>query len=606
MCSERRFTRCGNSPRRTLFVGTALLGTLAGCEWLSPAPPTSAPGVNRPKLSPILERMRQTYPDLQAGPFISLADFESPGQVLLFRTVRADGTQPEDQPTLSILRSRNETGAGGLKAVLRGPGDRLVFDGARSTELALIRDWRPYALLLMSLYGPPGGVTLECTVASGETEPRYWKRTLRLKPQWNLVTLDVATIGDSVDLGDIRAVAWRAPEATGALELYVDDVILADNRRVIMGENAGPGELYAYSRGRRLHVGARDRFELAWADGVIVRWQDATGENLCDVGGLGPWPVPLPESWAAPDAPSIAYDDPQLFAAWGLVVAASQTLVEASPARVVVTGEWRWRNVAGPDGGRTDAPAAPEPGHRWTYTVYPSGALHVQVDSTAPPGGWGRPRVGYALGLDGRRGFNAPRVETVPDAPALVLLARPQPGRADLLWTWPEPSALPLRRDFASQDERRIATVVGDVPAAAEVRTVHLLRVWPADLDGAVEAASLAADYARPARVRVLAGRLVPDAAGDRDGDGFNEGEGLFELELADNVLRFTYDPGKLVRFEPRFRVHGTAGRACWVYARGRPVEPLRRDRGDRLLFELPRTSGGLITVEVHAAPAGG
>lgn len=602
MCSERRFTRCGSRAPGALRALAALLAALAGCEWFQPAQPASPAAASRPKLSPILERMRQTYPDLQTGPFISLADFESPGQVLLFRTLRADGTQPDDQPTLSILRSRNETGAGGLKVVLRGPDDRLVFDGARSSELALIRDWRPYALLLMSLYGPPGGAVVEFTVTSGEAQPRHWTRTLRLKPQWNLVALDVATIGDHVDLADVRALGWRVPGATGGVELFVDDVILADNRRWVRGEGAAPGELYAFTRGRRLYVGARDRFELALADGIIVRWQDASGENLCDVGGLGPWPVPLPDGWAAPDAAPIAYDDPQLYAGWGPVVATSQTLVEATPARVVVTGEWRWRSVAA----QPDTSTAPEPGHRWTYTLYPSGALHVQLDSTAPPGGWGQPRVGYALGLDGRRGFTAPRMDTVPDAPALVLLARPQPGRADLLWTWPERGALPLRRDFASQDERRIATIVGEVPAAAEVHSVHLLRVWPADLDGPPEAASLAADYARPAQVRVLAGRLVTDAAGDRDGDGFNEGEGLFELELADNVLRFTFDPGKVVRFEPRFRVHGTAGRKCWVYARGRPVEPSWRDRGDLLLFELPRTSAGTITVEVHAGPAGG
>ena len=94
--------------------------------------------------------MRDTYPDLRFGPFLNLADFESRGQAELFR-VAAGVDNDRPQPSISVLRSRNQTGAGGLKARLHTPEDRLIFDGQRSDELALVRDWRDYALLLVSI-----------------------------------------------------------------------------------------------------------------------------------------------------------------------------------------------------------------------------------------------------------------------------------------------------------------------------------------------------------------------------------------------------------------------------------------------------------------------
>ena len=89
-------------------------------------------------LSPVLQRMRDTYEDLASGRFVSLADFESPGQEMLFRCVGQDGTAGQlPQPTLSILRSRNETGGGRLKVRLANTADRLLLDGQRTTERAL-------------------------------------------------------------------------------------------------------------------------------------------------------------------------------------------------------------------------------------------------------------------------------------------------------------------------------------------------------------------------------------------------------------------------------------------------------------------------------------
>jgi hypothetical protein len=548
--------------------------------------------------------MRDTYEDLASGRFVSLADFESLGQETLFRCVGADGSERGlAQPSLSILRCRNETGAAGLKARLTGPADALRFDGQRARELALIRDWHSYALLLMSIYGPPGGAVLEFSIESGQQAPLRWSRTIQVLPGWNLFRIDLATVGQWLDLTDVRALVWRASQATAALELYLDDLILADNTQYVLGQQAGPGELYAFTRGRRICVGARERFELAFMDGLLVGWRSGSDENLVDPDGLGPWPVPLPEGWFDQPGASLAYDDPQLFSGWGAAVAASQGLVEATPFRIVLAGRWRFTDQTRPP---PEQPTGEDkgPGHVWQYVIYPSGAVYVNVRSTAPAAGWGGPRVGYAIGLDGRRGFR--RVEPLPaglrgDFTRFVLMAREGAGQADLLWSWPQKRRLDRQRELTSADERRLAVIAGDLPATPATESAQLLRVWPTDIDGLPEAGSLAADYANPAAVRLTSGRLITDAAGDLDADGYNESEGCYELAPDGNVLRFELDPGPHLRFDPVFRVHQTAGRRCWTYARGRLVSTVGRDADENLLLCLGRVASSPMAVEVHS-----
>lgn len=587
-----------------------MFALVGGCELLQPPGDGGrAPVAGQTSLPPVLEQMRKAYPDLASGRFISLADFESPGQVGLFRTVGRDGTEGDrPQPALSILHNRNETGVGSLKVRLERPDDRLLFDGKRSAQLALIRDWRNYALLLVSVFAPPEGISIEFSVQSGEPKPIQWKRTIHVTKGWNLWRLDLDTLGDTIDLADVRALGWQAPQLKAPVEFYLDDIILADNTRQIVGENAGPEELHVFTRGRRIHVCARDRFELAFLDGQIAAWRDLGGENLVDTGGLGPWPVPLSADWATRPGAPVTYDDPQLFASWGPAAAATQRLVEVSTHRVVLEGEWRFANP--PASQPSDAvTAAPPPGHTWRYVVYPSGTIYIAVQSRAPAAGWSAPRVGYALGLDARRNFR--RIEPPGAAPgadraSFALLARAGKGRADLLWTWPKGAALAQQRELVSADERRLAVIAGDVEAGSVVETTHLLRIWPPDIDAAPEGESFTRDYQNPARITATVGQVRTDIPGDANHDGFNEAEGCYELALVDGALRFDFDPGAALRFDPVFRVHEAAGRQCWVYVRGRAVQDLGRDHEQNLLFHLGHVSGAKVALEVHTASAAG
>ncbi|MCK4341454.1 MAG: hypothetical protein KAY37_07015 [Phycisphaerae bacterium] len=557
-------------------------------------------------ISALHRRMQAAYPDLASGRFVSLADFEAPEQAAMFRTVGADGSEGDrPQPSLSLMCRRAETGSSSLEALLSGSADRLVLEGRPSDEPALPRDWREYSLLLISIHGPPDGAVVEFSVLSGERTPIRWTRTLAVSSGWTLFRFDLATIGDTIDLSDVRTLTWRTPFARAPVALHLDDLILADNARYLLGEKAGPDELYVFTRGERIHVGVSTRFELAFADGLIVAWKDPGGENLAEIGGLGPWPVPLPADWSVRPGVPVVCDDPDLFTSWGSRVATSQRVVEASSFRVVLEG--RRRFVDTPATQPADTPGDDsEPGHTWQYVIYPCGRVHVRVTSTAAGTGWGTPRVGYVVSLNGRQNFqrvHPPAADARGEPVSFVLAARRRARQADLLWTWPRTSGLGRQRELFGQTGRRWAVLVGDITAADVVETAHLLRLWPPDGDTALEGERCAADYQNPVCLAPTAGRLVTNVPGDFDRDGYNESEGCYELALAGDVLRFDFDPGPSMRCDPIFRIHETAGRSCRVYARGRMVRALGRDANNNLLFHLGRLVSSPANIEVHAIP---
>jgi len=539
--------------------------------------------------------MRASYADLASGRFLILADFNTQPQSLLARIMRADGTEDGiTQPTISVLRARDETGAGSLEAMLAHAGDRLVLDGSRSAELALVRDWSAYALLLTSVYGPPDGATLRLTLRSGDGEHSLsWSRRVRIRPGWNLIRQDLVEPADSIDLAEVRAIEWSVAESASAVRIFVDDVVLVNNTETLFGADAAAGALYVFRQGRRIHVGAKERFELAFSGGVAVRWTSGAGRNLTVASGLGPWPTPLPDDWALRVNDPIRYDDPDLFRAWGPRAAGKTELLEAGPLRVVMRGTWQF----------PAAEANAEPMHEWQFVIYPSGELYVRVESDSSTAGWRFPRVGYALALDGRAGFTRvadSRGAVGEDDTTFVLMTQHGDHRPDLLWAPSDPAGGTRQVELVSEGAARIAVLAGDVDAAARVVTAHLLRIWPQDIDAAPEARSLARDYQHPARLTFSHGRIETDAPGDLDHDGYNESEGLYETALAGGLLRVTFSPGSIVRFQPRLRVRGSAGRECWVYADGRILDASQRDAAGLLVVELRGPLRRDISIEVH------
>jgi hypothetical protein len=232
--------------------------------------------------------------------------------------------------------------------------------------------------------------------------------------------------------------------------------------------------------------------------------------------------------------------------------------------------------------------------------------MYVRITSRAGAHAWPAPRAGFALALAGRQGFarvDSPARPAERDPTRFVLLSRAGSGREDLLWC---PHAVALAEhsmELVSADARGLAILAGDAPGAQTLDSAHFLQLWPADLDGAPEGESLAADYQHPAVVTARAGRVLTDQPGDLNTDGFNESEGLYELAVDGGVLRFSFDPGRFVRHQPMFRVHGTAGMRCWVYADGQLIDALERDAAENLVFRWPRALSQRLNVEVHARP---
>ncbi len=583
MSASKRASGC---PRRatSLAAFLAALSTLGGAcslpRWGQPASEATS--------TPADDRFRRAYADLSSGRFTVIADFNSADQ--LARVAVEPAADPADPPGITGERSRSETGSAALRVKLT-PGATVGFrsDAAGST---LPRDWRPYSILLTSVYASERELPL--VVELDGSSGRAWSRLLRVRPGWNLLRVDVHAALAELDSPEIRSFRFRLPDDQPQTVLFFDDVILADNTRFRLGEDAGEGRLFAKEQGRRIVVGARGAFEATFENGVLSGWSVGAGPNLAAPSGLGPWVAPLDPDWWSRDEPP-AIDDPSLFADWGASASTFQEVVEASPFRVVVRGVWRFG--AAPPGGVEQESA---PRHDWQYVIYASGDVYVRLSSSTAGRGWAASRVGCAVLLDARRGFRrAPSQRGYGELDPVRFALWTQSGDApDLLWTPHAPEDCARQLELESDDGTVLAMICGDEAAADTVESAHRLTLASGALDWAsAEAAS--ADYQHPAGVRVELGELRTNQPGDLNGDGFNESEGLYEVALDGDSLRMTLSAGRWTRHEPMVRVHGTTGRACWAYSDGRILRGLGRDRSGALLVRIPRLVADEVRLEV-------
>ncbi|MBL8877847.1 MAG: hypothetical protein JNG88_01905 [Phycisphaerales bacterium] len=603
MCSARRFTRCVSKTDRAaatrairlpLFSAIAACLGLLGCDALRPS---NRGGAADGSLSPVLVRLRDAYSDLVDGRFVVLADFETAEQEKLLRVAAVDGGASQlEQPAVDITQSRNETGAGSVRCLLPDAAATVIFDGARSDQLSLIRDWGSYQLLLFNSRASQNA-TLQIDIAAGREADQHWTSRVHVGPTWQLHRVDLADVGESIDIHDVRSITLRAIESTAPLTLNLDDIVLADNARELSTAGPAAGDLGVRAAGRRTHVVSRDRFDLGFCDGLICSWTSESPDNLVVRSGLGPWPVTLAAGWHANrDAPP-AYDDPRMYASFGEAAATAQKVVEATPYRVQIDGHWRF--VAGA------ASTDDMPAFHWRYSIYSDGRVfvHLRCDSAELP--WPEEFVGQAIAVRADRQFHRFTGSNSADraSPTFTLLSRPGAQRADLLWIPSNPAEAGHSLFASSSDQRCESVICGEKTAAASVQFASQLVVWPRDMEAAVDAAPLARNYQQPPKISVLTGSLARDRAGDLNGDGFNEGEGTFELVASDGILRFRHSPPAAVPDRVRFSVHNTAGAKAWVYVSGRILRETGRDADDQLLFTLPVSQSAPLDVEVNTRP---
>jgi len=570
-----------------------LLATWAGC-----GPKPAAESSYEPALAPTTDRLVATYDDLASKRFQVLADFETPEQGTLFKL--ASGAQLNPL-AITVERARFETGVGSLKMSLANSSQQIVTLDSYDSNWALYRDWSKYHLLLMSVFSPRefGGFTF--SVRSGtDIRLTYRHGRIFLKPGWNLIRIDLARMGDEINLADVREMRFWCEPLDTPIELYLDDVILVNNEKKVFGQpESEPGELYVTAKGRRLLVGAAERFELVFARGQIIQWFDLSHDparvhNLVGLGSLGPNPVVISGGLN----PMVRLDDNTQWSGLGASVESYQSLLDVNALRAVIVSEWRF--------GTAGEPASEaNPYHRWTYSIYPNGRIYVDCRGTAKTEMFAPSGLGIAFSCDGDAGFTrhivegqlGPNAASAGRAP-YVLFSQGDRRQADLLIVPSQPFVVQSLR--AANDPRLSALFHLPIESDRFLFSA-LMRVWPQDLDTLQAVNPIVADYGHPLPIRVDTGRLVRTDEGDINNDGFSEASGYYVLQLDGNVAKVRVTGQPYQRFSPTFKIVDVANRQVWVYIDGRQIKDLQRDRNGDLLFIVPGVVSDETLIEVTA-----
>lgn len=561
---------------RPLILLAPLL--LAGCQAPSPGGPASQPAGT-------------TASPRERGGDFALVDFSNPSLARQFHVT--DAARVELAAPVFVSADPRTQRRPHLQAELDHVGDLLSLPLTAGSEFNVIRDWRPYTRLELGLVVIPRAGQVEIGLNSAGAEAIVWQ-PLTMAADSRTASIDLLDLADAVDLSQVGGVHVRVANENHAVQIELDRLALIDDAHWLVGPASATGEFYVQRRGRHIVVGAVDRFELSFRHGQIARWTGAGGVNLAAQGGLGPWPVPLAETWSSAHGLVSGHDNPQLFADWGAQVLTREECVEATKFRAVIHGEWHYRNA---QPAPTSSPAGPH--HSWTYVVYPDGDVYVRTESDAPADGWRETRMGYVVAVDDRVGF-ALRSEARSGAgsPPFAALIRTGAANADLFWTVHQPPSNWNLREQATADGTRAALTIGDWSATAHVDVAHRLRLWSGDLEGLAVMRAFAGQYQQPPAVRIQRGHQFTAEAGDLNHDGFNESEGCLELALENGALSAVIDPGAWPRTGLVARVRGTENQTCWTYQDGRLLTATGRDAQQRLLVRLNHFDGARTTFE--------
>jgi hypothetical protein len=585
----------GHSLRRFTY-GTLLAAAMHSFGCNEPVPQVAAaPSQSR------TDQLRGHYPDLASGRFAVLADFEDDAQFELFHMQGPAAAADDAGPSPDGVR---ETGGRCLRVHFSSEDCRLVANNASARAWLLKRDWRPYTLLVMSVFSPADGVRLTVELRGGQAEraahtAAHWE----LRNGWNVLRFDLGEAGQYVPLDEISEIGWSVAGAAGPLQVRIDDVLLADNRTDMFGAPDGPeGTLYVQHEGRRLNVGAARRFELGFANGQVVRWYalDRDPARLYDLVGrgntLGPMPVRLsPGGEWANEA-----DWRWLLAgeADGGAIATHQRLVEVNPVRAIVECVWSRRDEAGGSGGAELA--------RWLYVIYPTGQVYVTVDcggGEASPEG----EIGLAVSRlsadDAYTELHPPvRLSSIRDLAERSFACFTSPEAKDELGFMLYDSACGRQWRMArAEDDARLTAVAFDVDETCVARSWSaLLALGPSGRCARATWAALDRTYGRSPQVEVVVGSFNTASPGDADGDGYNEREGAFTLlPVAGRVqLRLRAEHAPLM--SPVFNVAAGPDWEAWVYVNHLIHQPIVRDAHGGVLFQLPQLIERDTLVEVY------
>ncbi len=563
-------------------------------------------GLHRAAAPTRIDRLMQTYPDLQSGRLLVIADFEDPKHMELFQLV---GVSDHAKCVLDPKRGRVETGTGCLQFTTGSPDDTIVVSNRAAAQWYLKRDWRNYDLLLMSIHSPERDLVLEMTIAGGPIEERLATHTsIPLQRGWNVLRLDLAEVGEGIPLDDVQEMRLAVSGAPKPVELVLDDILLVGNRTDLFGDisNREAG-LYVQQVGRRWKIGAGRPgadFELTFANGQIVEWYNVAADpymvrNLLRGTMLGPRPVVV----ESPDSNEFHAANP------GNAVVVRSRIVEMNAVRAVVTSEWRFVD----DPRSTQRSLDRQPFQRWTYTIYPTGQIYVVVEATAATGTWTPPQLGLAVTLasapeDGLRCFvGTPPDEPKSAQPPVYATARSETTGAFLLYVVDDTnraariteSTLPGGGVSDAEGHTSLIAVADASGEDIETWFCHIL-LGAASEASDEDAFARAVDYTRPAAPRIEVGSLVPVSEEDGRTAGFDPASGCYVIAPDRHLVRLVIGGRERPRYSPAFQIVGTDNYEAWaVYVDHRIFDRVARDAQGNLIFQLPGTIRKPTLVEV-------
>ncbi|MFQ5590539.1 MAG: hypothetical protein ACE5HE_05200 [Phycisphaerae bacterium] len=567
------------------------------------------------------------YPELQSGRFAVIADFEDPKHMEIIQLI---GVSPGARCVLSPRRGRAETGSGCLQFTAGSSDDMIVINNDRAVNWYLKRDWRDYDLLLVSMKSPRRGLSADVSISAGPSgQPTAVRSVLRLERGWNLLSLDLAEVGERIPLDEVRELRFSISGVTKPAKINIDDIILAGSRQELLGASDGSdGALYVQRAGRRWNIGAGGRFEFTFANGQIVRWHNLKADpyrvrNLVEGTTLGPTPIVADSDvGAAGDTSSDPFGDR---------VVARMRILEMNSVRVVVECEWRFVDASY----TSDAPLDHRPLHRWRYTIYPTGQVYVATKCSDAPTATSVSHLGLAVVLAaGRYGDvdahlggalvahperrplsgmqRRPRdnsllptgvvEEATPDGSRTPLYAsaRIREAQAFLLYVPGEQQRLRTltERHYSSRRRVSFTAVWGNgVPNGSSWYT-HLLVLSSADISDE-EVRARAAAYSRPARLRFELGSPVRCDHADTGETGFDPASGCYVISPEHGHVRFVVGGAGQALFSPAFQVGCRPDQKAWVYVNNLVFDSVARDADGNLIFQIPGTIRDETMVEI-------
>lgn len=571
----------------TIVMLAAAIGTMnIGCRAPQPQP-SSAPTH--------VDRLMQTYEELQSGRFAILADFEDPNHIQLANVI---SVSPSASCRINAPKGAKPPGSSALAFSFGSPDDTLTLSNEQATDWYLKRDWRGFDLLMLNIETLQPGLSLDLTIGAGQPSAKQQVHSsFHLDRGSNILRIDLAELAERIPLDDVRAMLFSVSGATSPTEVYFDDLFLAANGQDIFGDSTkNDGRLYVRTVGKRTKVGVGGRFELTFANGQIVEWFDIASDpsrlhNRVAGTTLSPTLV-----FAC--GPGIQAGKANLDQPWEGKVAAIQSIAEANNMRVIVECERRFNSYPQREG-------QDRPFNRWAYAIYPTGQIYVSFQSSVLDMYRNPCVLGIAIGLANSddHSFEVGKISTEPKSSEeqnqWVGTIGSQ-GQYDFLWI-PGPRNYQYRFSILDDEAGSTKTIfTGFEREKSNVWnwTSQFCMSLPPTTN-AEQATARTLDFVAPNAPILEQGQFNQPANQPESWGPFDRGLGQYSITPDRGRVRMTIDQREHRTFSPAFEIRDSANAEVWVYINHLIVKNTAKNPEGNVIFQLPADLPKRSTIEV-------